>query len=159
MNPQNNIEKLITELVLSGTKAADERILNDALAVYEKTETKKTAETKPNIWRIIMKTKITKFAMAAVVIIAVVIGINQFGGSIDGTTSAYAIEQTIQASHSVQYLHVKAFMVSISDEPIENWVEFDTSGQVMNIRLNKPAWMTPTDGETVIIWKNNKATF
>ena len=31
MNPQDNIEKLITELVLPGTKAADERILNDAL--------------------------------------------------------------------------------------------------------------------------------
>ena len=41
MNPQDNIEKLITKLVLPGTKAADERILNDALAAYKKSETKK----------------------------------------------------------------------------------------------------------------------
>lgn len=42
-----------------------------------------------SIWRIIMKTKITKFAAAAVIIIAVLIGINQFGGSIDMASVAW----------------------------------------------------------------------
>ena len=73
MNPQDNIEKLITELVLPGTKAADERILNDALAAYEKTETKKTAEHQPIVWRnIIMKKPLTKIAVAAAVIGALI---------------------------------------------------------------------------------------
>lgn len=69
---------------------------------------------------------------------------------------AYALEQTIQASHSVQYLHIKSFMSSISDEPAECWIEFDPGGQVKNIRLHKPAWMKPDDGNTVIVWKDNK---
>jgi len=90
MNPRNNIEKLITELVLPGSKAADECILNDALAAYEKSETKKAAERQPNIWRIIMKSRITKLAAAAVIVIAVLIGINQLGGSIDGASVAWA---------------------------------------------------------------------
>ena len=89
MNPQDNIEKLIKELVLPGTKAADERILNDALAAYEKTEAKKTAEHQPIVWRKIMNSKLTKLAAAAVIIIAILIGINQFGGSIDGASVAF----------------------------------------------------------------------
>ena len=38
----------------------------------------------PDIWRIIMKSRITKLAAAAVIVIAVSIVINQFGGSING---------------------------------------------------------------------------
>ncbi|MFH1614637.1 MAG: hypothetical protein ABIG61_06105 [Planctomycetota bacterium] len=43
-----------------------------------------------NIWRIIMKSRITKFAAAAVIIIAILVAINQFGGSIDGASVAWA---------------------------------------------------------------------
>ena len=50
----------------------------------------KPALTEPNIWRIIMKTKITKFATAAVIIIGVIIGINHFGVRIDGSSVAWA---------------------------------------------------------------------
>jgi len=54
----------------------------------------KSKKSKPgsrlDISRIIMKSKITKFAAAAVVIIAALIGINQFGGSIDGNSVAWA---------------------------------------------------------------------
>jgi hypothetical protein len=51
----------------------------------------------PDIWRIIMKSKITKLAAAAVIIIAVLIGINQFGGS----NAAWAqIVQTIERSYN-----------------------------------------------------------
>ncbi len=37
-----------------------------------------------------MQSKMTKFATAAVIIIAVLIGINHFGGSIDGTSVVWA---------------------------------------------------------------------
>ncbi|HPS54085.1 MAG TPA: hypothetical protein PLP05_00670 [Sedimentisphaerales bacterium] len=108
---------------------------------------------RPVIWRIIMQSKITKLAVAAVVIIGMGSAITFLDKAV---TPAYAIEQTIQASHSVRYLHIKSFMASISDTPIECWVEFDQSGQVKNIRVNKPAWMSPGDGESVIVWKDNK---
>lgn len=52
----------------------------------------------PNIWRIIMNSKITKLATVAVVIIAVVVGVTLIDRS---TTPAYAIEQTIEAMRSI----------------------------------------------------------
>ena len=98
--------------------------------------------------------KYTKFAAAAVIIIAALLSITILDKL---TTPAYAIQQTIEASHSVQYLHIKSFIVSISEEPAECWVEFDLNGQVKNIRFNKPAWMSPGDGATVVVWKDDKA--
>jgi len=157
MKSAEKIEQLVKKLRFSPGASANERILECAeTALKQRLDTAKPNRFELNTWRLIMNKPITKLAAAAVIIIAAVFSIMIFDKSIP---SAYAIEQTIQASHSVQYLHVKAFMVSISDEPIECWVEFDPSGQIKNARINKPAWMTPTDGETVIIWEDNKATF
>jgi len=59
---------------------------------------------KISIWRIIMKSKITKFAAAAVIIIAVFIGINQFGGSIDMSSAAFAeVVQQIRNARTVTF--------------------------------------------------------
>ena len=66
----------------------------------------------------IMKSRITKLAAAAMIIIAILIGVNHFGGSVDIVTSTYALEQTIQAIHSVRYIHVKSFWAS-HEEPVE----------------------------------------
>jgi len=106
-----------------------------------------------HIWRIIMKSPVTKLAAAAVIIIAVVLSLNFLGKSF--TPAAYALDQTIQASHTVRYLHIKGFFAS-HDEPLESWVEFGPSGQLKNMRFNKPAWLEPSDGATVIVWKDNK---
>ena len=99
-----------------------------------------------------MKTPI-KLTAAAVILIAATLSLTL----IDKTVStAYALEQTLRVSHGIRSLHIKSFMVSISDDPIEGWVEFDSSGQIKNMRINKPAWMDPDDGESVIVWKNEK---
>ncbi len=105
-----------------------------------------------NLWRIIMKSRITKLATAAAVIFIAVLGITFLEESVP---TAYAIEQTIQASHTVRFLHFKSF-VEAHDEPMEFWVQFDARGQLKNMRFNKPEWMEPDDGQTVIVWKDNK---
>jgi len=153
MNAAENIERFIKDIKIQTNQEADEAVLADILEAHRQSKQSASAAFHPNIWRIIMNSKITKLATAAAIIIVVALSITFLDKSV---TPAYAIEQTIQASHSVQYLHVKAFMVSISDEPIENWIEFDEAGQVKNMRINKPAWMDPTDGESVIVWKDNK---
>ncbi|UCC21778.1 MAG: hypothetical protein JSW23_08165, partial [Planctomycetota bacterium] len=101
MNPQHNTEKLIKELVLTGPAAADERILNDALTAYEKSGPEKTAAT-PNIWRVIMKSPITKLA-AAVVIVAVLMSIHQFGVTPDVANTAWA--EVSSRVTNVEYVH------------------------------------------------------
>lgn len=61
------------------------------------------APERKTIWRIIMKSKITKLAAAAVIIIAVIIGINQFGGPIDGTSVAFG--EVLKNSAKVHSVH------------------------------------------------------
>jgi outer membrane lipoprotein-sorting protein len=53
----------------------------------------------PNVWRIIMNSKITKLATTAVLILAVVLGVTLIDRS---AAPAYAIEQTIQAMRSLR---------------------------------------------------------
>jgi outer membrane lipoprotein-sorting protein len=62
--------------------------------VMTRIESKPSPTTQPTsihqMWRIIMRSRITKLAAAAVIIIAVMIGIYQFGGSIDLATPTFA---------------------------------------------------------------------
>ncbi len=105
------------------------------------------------IWRIIMKSRITKITAAAVIVLAVVFSMTIFDKSMP---SAYAIEQTIQANHSVQYLHIRAITPSHEDQPVEFWIEFAQDGQPKNMRLNLPDWMAPDGSPREVIWKGNK---
>ncbi len=89
MSPAENIEKLIKNVALDTNAKMDKSVLDDVLEAFE--NSKKPAATEPNIWRTIMKSPITKLAAAAVIIVAVIIGINHFGGSIDGATVTWAV--------------------------------------------------------------------
>ena len=109
MNPAENIEKLIKKFCqakkssITTSYQMDKKVLCDALAEYTKSNKASSADIKPNIWRIIMKSKMTKFAVAAAIIIAVLIGINQFGGTIDGTSVAWG--EIVKRIANVDYLH------------------------------------------------------
>ncbi|MHC4478893.1 MAG: LolA-like protein [Planctomycetota bacterium] len=155
MRPTENIEKLINDLRDTTSADFDKRTVGDVLQVLAKSKNQPAA-TQPNIRRIIMKSRMTKLAAVAVIIVAVLIGINRFGGSVDIVTPAYAIEQTIEACHSVRYLHIQSF-VSPDQEPGKTWVEFDEAGQVKDVRLDVPEWAGGGDGPKLVVWKENKA--
>ncbi|MHC4464173.1 MAG: hypothetical protein ACYS30_22500 [Planctomycetota bacterium] len=122
------------------------------LGAFPKHRLQPTMQT-VGVWRTIMKSRITKLAAAAVIIIAVVLSIYIWDKSIPTT---YALSQTIQASHSVRYLHIKSFKAK-EDEPKEFWVESYEDGEVKNIRMHMPEWDSPEDGAKVTVWKENKA--
>jgi len=90
MRPLDNIEKLIKKLRYKPSAETHDRVLGNVFRALDESEKRKSAPSQPNIWRIIMKSKITKLAAAAVIIIAVLIGVNQFTGSIDGSSVAWA---------------------------------------------------------------------
>jgi len=90
MKPAEDIKRLFKKSQVSAGSKVDERILGDALGRLEELKQAKLAEEQPNIWRIIMKSKMTKFAAAAVVIAAVLIGLDQFGGFGKGSGVAWA---------------------------------------------------------------------
>ncbi|MHC4310277.1 MAG: hypothetical protein ACYSSN_10055 [Planctomycetota bacterium] len=85
MKPAKNIEKHIKNIYVKSLPATtsaelDERVLGNVMGTLEELKKKTSAAIGPNIWRIIMKSRITKLAAAAVIIIAVILGLNFIGG-------------------------------------------------------------------------------
>jgi hypothetical protein len=77
--------------------------LEELVEIKPKSKQSKPGIVRPGIWRIIMKSKMTKFVTAAVIIIGVLIGINQFGGRVDLTTIAFA--EISEAMSQVSWMH------------------------------------------------------
>jgi len=102
MKPADRIKKLINKSDVRTTSETDKRILGGALEHLEKLKHKKSAPIQPNIWRTIMKSRITKLTAAAVIIIAILIGVHYLGGSIDGASLAWA-EVVEQISSYTKY--------------------------------------------------------
>ena len=94
MRPAENIEKLIENLSDKTSAGMDERVRKNMLQALAESE-KPSALTRPNLRRIIMKSKITRFAAAAAIIIVGLVIISQFlGGTV---TFAQVIEPILNA--------------------------------------------------------------
>ncbi len=90
MKPTENIEKIIKGLHDTTTADMDNRVIGDILRTFKNQQMQTSAASQPNLWRIIMKNKITKLAAAAVIIIAVFVSINHFGGNLGVTSVTWA---------------------------------------------------------------------
>lgn len=85
----------------------------------------------------IMRSRITKLAAAAGLIIVVLIGIHQFGGSLDGTSVAFALEHAVEALKHVENKH----MVMRTIEPpnrYEFWTKYSEDGRAIARRIESP---------------------
>ena len=97
----------------------------------------------------IMKNRITKIAAAAVIIIAAVFSIRLLDKSV---TTAYALEQTIEANHTIKTIHLQMFEDA---ESIENneftdcWMKYDDAGLLSNFRWNS---YDDDDGDNYTVW-------
>jgi len=74
------IKRLFAKSGVSVSDKLDEKILGDALCAFDISA--KPGSQAPSVWRIIMNSRITKLAVAAVIIVAVFVGINQFVGPV-----------------------------------------------------------------------------
>jgi hypothetical protein len=90
MKSLKDIKKLVTKFKVKPTSEMRSKVLDEALILQGNQNQQTTSDT--HTWRLIMKNKMTKLAVAAVIIVAVLIGINHFGGSIDGTSVAWGQE-------------------------------------------------------------------
>jgi len=156
MTPEKTIEEKLEELARA--IGSEERFVENVMSRIDaepsyKAERTTKMKNQPLIRRFIMS-RFTRFAAAAVIIIAAAIGVHFLWPS---APAAYAIEQTIQANHTVRYLHIKDFDAEHSDEPKEFWVEFYEDGQVKNVRMSFPEWSERDDGAKIVVWKESKA--
>ena len=156
MKPADNIEEVIKKNLnfTAGTELHD-RMLDDVLNAQEKSKKTKSALVLPGIRRTIMKSRITKLAAAAVIIIAVLIGINQFGGSIDGASVAWA--DVAERFESVSFFNVTIYLgwgpysqdQKLEFHKIEIWKS--ENGQTRTHSGNEVIFVEFVDGNNVVV--------
>ncbi len=153
-NNENDLKKQISRLNID-TEPNDRHRVNlrrKMLSVFNKNQQKNRWQT---IGRTIMKTKITKLATAAVIIIAVVLSISVFEKSIP---SAYAIEKTVEALRNIRFIHLvhRDLSGSIADE---RWIELGPDLRQLRYRQNTPPdFLDIEDGNTVAMYRKDKNT-
>ena len=104
MRPAKEIENLIRKVRLRANADLHKRTISDALEAQEKSRKRQSAAIQPHIWRIIMKSRITRVAAAAVIVIAVMIAIQQLGVPIDVTNVVWADVQKAFLAQSWAHL-------------------------------------------------------
>ena len=88
------------------TPELDDRILHNAVKAQKSAKTQ-PAQTESNIWRPIMKRRITKPALAATIVIIAIVGIYAFTGSVDPAGVAWGdVIRNMQSSNSITWKHV-----------------------------------------------------
>jgi hypothetical protein len=146
MKKDKNIETKIktTKPNLKTDPTTDKQILNDCFSAMKQSRHTR----KQKLGRIIMKSNIIKFAATITVITAAIFSVSILDFSV---SSAFAIEQVIEAYSSVRYLHVKQFKVN-QQEPLEYWIKSDDHGNITNARYYLPEHVSPEDGAKLITW-------
>jgi len=99
-----------------------------------------------SIRRTIMKSTITKLAVAAAIIIVVTLSIQLWDKS---TPSVYAFEQTVEAMQGKRSFHIQTYFQQRRKD--EFWAEFDEEGKL--IRYRQKEGKGP-EGSLVTLWEN-----
>jgi hypothetical protein len=132
----------------------DKAILADALQAGGLTHRTHPARNRPEIWRFLMTSRITKLTVAAAILIVAGLSVKFLSGT---GSLAYALEQTIEANHSVRYLHIRMPHADPNNEPKELWIACDENGQVQSVRFQSPEWASPEDGAKWVVWNQGIA--
>jgi hypothetical protein len=102
MRPSEDVKRLIKNVPVNTNPQRNDEILDDVLNTFEQSKNTQSASFQPSLWRIIMKSRVSKFA-AAIIVIGVVLS---FFASERLSTQAWAIEQTIEALKYLRAIHM-----------------------------------------------------
>jgi hypothetical protein len=153
MKPADDIERIIKDMSFQAGPEANQRVWADTRKAQEQAQVRTAAPSGSRRRRQIMRNPHIRWAAAAMIAVAVALSMSLWDKSIP---AAYALEQTIQASHSVRYLEIRDFEKG-REGAKEFWLEFDEAGRVKNIRAAMPEWESPGDGARVTVWQQGKA--
>jgi outer membrane lipoprotein-sorting protein len=102
MKSVKDIKQSIRKLKVESSDEIHGRVLDKLLRVLDKSK-RQTAVKQANIWRIIMKNRITKLAAAAVIIIAVILGLNFIVGPSKSGLVFADVVRPILTAHTVAF--------------------------------------------------------
>jgi hypothetical protein len=109
---EKTIERHIKNLYVKNLPTAtdpglDRKILGNVDGILEGSKNENSSAAQLRIRRIVTKSKMTKLAAAAVMVVSVLIGVSRFGGSIDGASVAFA--QMTEAMQKMPWMHVVCY--------------------------------------------------
>lgn len=124
MKSKDDIHSLIKKLHVEPSADMDANVHGRITQALEEWKQTTPASGEPNIWRIIMKSKLTKVAVAAVVMIGVIIGVGYFGGRMDGSSVAWAqVAERVQKTKAfVYHMHMTSITegaMTVGDQTID----------------------------------------
>ncbi|MEN6427126.1 MAG: hypothetical protein ABFE13_17360 [Phycisphaerales bacterium] len=99
MRPADDIRRFIDRAAVSANPNADKTVLDAVLTAHEKATNRTSAATRPSVRNIIMKNSFVKLVLAAVVVLAVILGLSEFLGT--GRTSGVAWAQVLERTEQV----------------------------------------------------------
>ncbi|HUW19351.1 MAG TPA: zf-HC2 domain-containing protein [Sedimentisphaerales bacterium] len=114
------------------------------------------------LWRKIMKSKITKFATAAAIIIVAAISITLLDKSVPTASASELLNQAIQAVANIRSVHIQARMRTIPHDnfgliglsydfvPMKMWKWLDNEGR-LQWRIEKPGRVEVMDSNSTIM--------
>ncbi|MHC4426332.1 MAG: hypothetical protein ACYSYV_09565 [Planctomycetota bacterium] len=111
MRPADNMNELVKKLQLKASAELDKRVHDDISMALAESDKTKSAVTQPNIWRTIMKSRTSKLAAAAVIIIAALIINYQFSTS--GVAWGALVEKIESVENVVCHLTTNVKMQSV----------------------------------------------
>ncbi len=107
MRPADEIKRSVTDAKVIIDPAVKRDALKELIDELEKPETIRSAETKPNVWRIIMKSRTIKLAAAAVIMIVVLLGLPFLQKSTTSPTLAEILVKVEQAKAYIYKINMK----------------------------------------------------
>lgn len=152
MKPTEKIEQLLNNMNVTPAPDRDRQMLNAVLQAQAETNNQSPASIKPGRWSTIMRKPITKFAAAAIVFFAVILGINLIPGTnqialgnvIDTFKNAVCISYDLRVGEDSPIIH---------DTVYGNRIRRETMGNTVMIDLEQRKIMTlvPQTKQAVII--------
>jgi hypothetical protein len=161
MNPSEKIKELISKSDVTIDSRTDKRILGDALGQLKQ---KQSAGTQPDIWRIIMKNRITKYAAVASIVI-VLLSFNPFGIMNSGGVAWAKVAQRVEQIETFIF----GLTINVSDpnskdttaQTTARWIIYlsEKYGFRMDIGTNKDVvswYIVPDTNEMIMVAPGEK---
>lgn len=105
MRPADNIEKLVKHLRYKAGGETRDRILGNVLQAMQESKQQKSTKTQPDLWRMIMKSRITKLAAAAIVGIAAMLPLAYGAAKIIKYFKVDGVNITVKNSEKINTQH------------------------------------------------------
>ncbi len=149
MKQENEIVELMRQLDIDIDPGVDQSILDHATRRLRTTTQNASVVSQPGLWRILMRHKITKYALVALSVVTIVLAMTLLS---ETAAPAYAVEQSLEVYQTVRTVHVRAYegKGDIDENRFADvWIQYDEAGRPLKSRMEMPR---AKDGPVIRIW-------